>query len=272
MIGSSTPSFITKGINALNSSLQDLSRTFSRLASGLRLNTAADDAAGLALATGFQMGARIDSQALRNIGDAQSALAIADGSVAQIQELNERRAELAMQAANGTYSGEQRAALQQEFGQLGEEIQRITETTQFNETKLLNGESFAVQVGADSSTAASVVVGGLALGNAYGASGPLDISTQAGAQSALVGVRQFSQTVSVQRADSIGAAQSRLSSLADAIIVRKEQRLGAAARITDGDFAAETANSVMQQIRVRASVAMLSQSNNLDAAVLALLN
>lgn len=275
MVDSSPPGLIIRGISSLNSSLQDLSRTFSRIASGLRINSAADDAAGLALATSFRMAARLDGQALRNIGDAQSALSIADGSVAQIQEINARRAELAMQAANGAYSDEQRAALQQEFGQLGDEIQRIAETTEFNGTKLLNGELFSVQVGVSSASASSgsaVSVGGLTIGNAYAASGPLDISSQTGAQVALGAVQQFSQTVSAQQANSLGAAQARLSSLADSVSVRREEGIGAAARITDTDFATETVNRVIQEIRTRASVAVLSQSKNLDASVLALLS
>lgn len=271
MIGSSTPSFISKGINSLNSSLRDITRTFSRIASGLRINAAVDDAAGLALATGFQMGARLDSQALRNIGDAQSALSIADGSVAQIQELNGRRAELAMQAANGTYSDEQRAAMQQEFGQLGEEIQRITETTEFNGTQLLNGESISFQVGTDGSAGASLAVGGLTIGSAFVAGGSLDISTQAGAQAALGAVQQFTETVSTQRSGSIGAAQSRLGSLEESVAVGREEKIGAASRITDADIASESANLVIQEIRARASMAVLGQSNTLGSYVLDLL-
>jgi flagellin len=265
MIGATFSSNISRGINSLNSSMMDLGKTFTKLTSGMRINKAADDAAGLAVATSIQVSALMDSQAMRNVGDAQSALSIADGAVGQIQDLNARRAELAMQASNGTYSDEQRATMQAEFSQLGSEIQRLTESTEFNGTKLLNGEAVSVQVGSDGSPGSSLSVGGLAIGDALAAGGSLDISTQAGAQAALGAVQTFTETVNTQRTDSIGAAQSRLSSIQTNLATSREAKLGAASRITDADIASEAANVVMQSIRTQASAAVIAQANRADA-------
>jgi flagellin len=265
MIGASFPLNVSKTINSLNSSIKDLAGTFTKLASGLRINKAADDAAGLAVAISTQVGARMDSQAMRNIGDAQSALSIADGSVSQIQDLNARRAELAMQASNGSYSDEQRATMQAEFSQLGEEIQRITESTEFNGIKLLNGEAISVQVGTNDSADSALSVGGMTVGSAFTSGGSLDISTQSGAQAALEAVQTFSETVNTQRTDSIGAAQSRLSSIESNLATSREAKLGAASRIMDADIASGAANSVIESIRSQASTAVLAQANQANA-------
>lgn len=251
--------------------MRDLSNTFAKLASGLRINKAADDAAGLAVAAGISISARMDSQAMRNVGDAQSALSIADGAVGQIQGLNERRAELAMQASNGTYSDEQRATMQAEFNQLGQEIQRLTESTGFNGTKLLKGDSISVQVGADGSSGSSLSVGGLTIDSAFAAGGSLDISTQAGAQAALAAVQDFSQTVSTQQTEFIGAAQSRLSSIESNLVSSRDAKIEAASRITDADIATESANLVSQTIQTQASVAVIAQANQASAMTMKML-
>jgi flagellin len=271
MIGTSSPSFINKGLRSLNSSLRDLTATFTKLASGLRINKASDDAAGLAVASNLSMAARLDSQALRNVGDAQSALTIADGAVTQIQGMNERRAELAMQAANGTYSDEQRAIMQQEFDQLGQEIQRTTEATEFNGVKLLQGDSFSVQIGADGSSGSSLSVGGLTIGSAFVSAGALDISTQNGAQSAIAAVKEFSQVVSTQRTGSIGAALSRLSSIENSLTTSREASTSAFSRLMDFDVASGAADLVTQSIRSQAGIATLAQSKNINALAAGLL-
>jgi flagellin len=271
MIQSSYPTFINKGLRALNSSLKELSTTFTKLTSGMRINKAADDAAGLAVASNLSTSARLESQALRNAGDAQSALSVADGAVSQIQGMNERRMELAMQSANGTYSSEQRAAMQAEYQQLGEEIQRTAETTEFNGTKLLNGESLSIQVGITNSPDASLSVGGLDIGSAFAASAASDISTQAGAQAALATTQDFSKSVSSQRTEYIGSAQSRLSSLENTITNSREATIGAYSRITDAYIADESANLTMQSIRAQAGVAVLAQSKNINSLAVGML-
>jgi flagellin len=155
--------------------------------------------------------------------------------------------------------------MQAEFSQLGDEIQRITQSTEFNGSKLLNGEAISVQVGSDGSSDSALSVGGLTVSDALSASGSLDISTQAGAQAALGAVQTFTETVNTQRTDSIGAAQSRLSSIQSNLATAREAKLGAASRITDADIAAEAANVVMQSIRTQASAAVIAQANKADA-------
>ena len=271
MIGASSSNFTNKSVRSLNTSLKELSNTFAKLASGMRINKASDDAAGLAVASSLSTSARLDGQAMRNVGDAQSALAIADGAVTQIQDMSSRRAELAMQAANGTYSDEQRAVMQAEFDQLGQEIQRTAETTEFNGTKLLNGESISVQVGSDGSAGSSLSVGGLTVASTFASGGSLNISTQAGAQAALTSVQNFSQAINTQRTQSIGAAQSRLSSVESTLSTSREAKLGAYSRITDADIASESANLVMQDIRAKGGVAVLAQSKNISALAVSML-
>lgn len=265
MIGASFSANVSGTLTSLRSSMKDLGNTYTKLASGMRINKASDDAAGLAIAISTQVSALMDSQAMRNVGDAQSALSIADGAVGQIQDLNSRRAELAMQASNGTYSDEQRATMQAEFSQLGAEIERISQSTEFNGTKLLNGEAISVQVGTDGSSDSSLSVGGMNVSSALAGGGSLDISTQAGAQAALEAVQTFTETVNTQRTDSIGAAQSRLSSIQSNLATSREAKMGAASRITDADIASEAANVVMQSIRSQASAAVLAQANQSSA-------
>lgn len=271
MISTSFSSFASKGISSLNSSLKNLSDSYAKLSSGLRINRAADDAAGLAISSNLLNGARLDSQALSNIGDAQSALNIADGATQQISDINTRRAELAMQASNGTYSDAQRSVMQQEFDQLGQEMQRIAQTTEFNGTKLLDGQAISVQVGTDSSSNSSINVGGLSVTSSLSQGGSLDISTQAGAQAALGAVQDFSQTLNTQRAESIGAAQSRLNSASSVVSESRLAKMDAGSRIVDANIAEVAASLSKQQVQAKASVAMIAQAKNLDGATVSML-
>ena len=140
-----------RGISLLNSSMKATNRSLVALASGSRFTSASVDAASQAIAAELGQSITRLGRASQNVGDAASALNIADGAVSQIQDMSGRLQELAVQSANGLYSDEQRSALQAEFTSITQEIQRITETTQFNGQQLLSGESISVQVGTDGS-------------------------------------------------------------------------------------------------------------------------
>lgn len=270
MIGASRQSFTTSGVRSLNSSMSQLKSTFAQLASGLRINRASDDAAGLAVASGIQVSAQMDRQASRNVGDALSALSIADDAMNQVTDLTTRRAELAMQSANGTYSDDQRKLMSNEYNQLGQEIDRLTASTEFNGTELLMGGELSVQVGQDGRGNSSFTVVRPDIKAAFSASSTLDITTQSGAQAALAATQTFAETITTARAE-IGAAQSRLDAMSETLAVSREVKTEAASRIRDADIAALAASSVAQNTLVQASTAVLAQANQTGATVLKLL-
>ena len=270
MIGTSFSPLSSQGVNAINSSIKDLNKSLTKLASGLRINRASDDAAGLAISSNLLTSANLDSQALRNISDAQSAINITDAAVQQISDMNLRRSELAMQASNGTYSSEQRLAMQQEFSQLGQEMQRVAQTTEFNGVKLLNGESISVQVGPDGSSNSSITVGGLDLTSALSAGNALDLSSQGNALTALGSIKDFTTQLNLQRAQALGSAQSRLNSSASIVSESRLSKIAGYSRINDLDIAQTVANLNGQTIQVKAGIALLAQAKDLNANMLSI--
>lgn len=255
----------------LGKTLKDFGTSLGRLASGSRINKAADDAAGLAISQQLAASLLTTSRAEQNVRDAGSALFQADGAIAQAQAIGGRLEELALQSANGTYSDEQRAALQQEFSTLREEIQRISETTQFNGQKLLDGSSLSVQVGTDGGANSALQVGGVNLQGLASQLSSLNIGTQSGGQAAIETVRQFSQDLASQRASGIGASYNRLESIGQTLGARGGAESGALSRIRDVDVATETATITRNQILSQAGVSVLAQANQLNAVSVKLL-
>ena len=123
---------------SFNDSIKNLEKSYQKLSSGKRINTASDDAAGLAIASDLASSVQISSQGRRNLGDATSAISIADNAFGSLSDIGNRLTELATESANGTLSDSQRTSLNNEFSQLTQEAQRITSTTQFNGKSLLN--------------------------------------------------------------------------------------------------------------------------------------
>jgi len=255
----------------LGKTLKDFGTSLSRLASGSRITKAADDAAGLAISQQLAASLLTTSRAEQNVRDAASALFQADGAIAQAQAIGGRLEELALQSANGTYSDEQRAALQQEFSTLREEIQRISETTQFNGQKLLDGSSLSVQVGTDGGVNSALQVGGVNLQGLASQLSSLNIGTQSGGQAAIESVRQFSQDLASQRASGIGASYNRLESIGQTLGARGGAETEALSRIRDVDIAAETATITQNQILSQAGVSVLAQASRLNAVSVKLL-
>jgi flagellin len=269
----------------LGATSDNLGRVFERLSSGQRINRPSDDAAGLAIASSLRNNARIATVAMRNAQDGISAVAVADGAMGSITSILGRLAELATQAANGTYSLTQRSAIQAEFDVLGSEIERIAVTTDFNGITLLSGsQQIAFQVGFDGASTAQIVLdqgGGATLQKlglattgtsalTYSLSGNTVELSQSAARNALVAVNAAVVSISSLRG-TLGTVESRLSSAINNLQVSRENTLSAESRITDADVALEAAELTRLNILQQAGAAVLSQANLLPNLALQLL-
>jgi flagellin len=270
-------------ITNVTKSTRELSNSFERLSSGLRINKASDDPAGLAMADGLRADAMLASVATQNANNGISVISIADAALGEISSILGRMAELAEQSANGTYSTTQRSALASEFVALASEIERIAGTTEFNDLSLLSdSSSISIQVGFDNTASSVVQIDGvLATLNALGlgaASGALtysinDTSTtfaQTAAAAALDAINTAISTLATNRG-AIGAAEGRLSAAISYLEVARENYIAADSRIRDADVASEVANLVSQQVLQQASAAILAQANQQPAIALSLL-
>jgi flagellin len=255
----------------LESSSNSLNKSLERLASGLRINSAADDAAGLAIADRLRADVRIATQAVRNANDGISAISIGEKALGKSGEIMARLSELASQAATGTVSDSQRSALQEEFTALVSEIDRISNTTTFNSVNLLSaGTTVALQIGLDGSSESRIsftTVDGSASG--IGLSG-VGISTAEAAQSALGAISSAIATVASRRG-SLGSIESRLNTAIANLRVARENFSAAESRIRDADVAEETANLTRTTILQQAGVSVLAQANQQPSLALSLL-
>ena len=255
----------------LGKSLKGFSASIGRLASGTRINKAVDDAAGLAISEQLAASLRTTSRAELNVREASSVLFQTDGAIAQVQSISGRLQELALQSSNGVYSDDERAALQQEFSSLTQEIQRISETTQYNGQNLLDGSEISVQIGTDGGENSTQQVGGVNVKALASQLSSANIGTQDGAQAAIDTVRQFSADLATERASRVGASYTRLESVGQTLGSRMGAESGALAAIRDVDVAQETAQLSRNQILSQASVSVLAQANRVNTMVINLL-
>ncbi len=250
-----------------------LNRSLERLSSGLRITRASDDAAGLAISERFRSEIRSLQQAQRNANDGVSLLQIAEGALNETSGNLIRLRELAIQSANGTLGSGERATLNQEFGDLVAEIDRIASVTEFNGTAVLNaasGVTVTFQVGVNNTTNDRITVSGVdATAGGIGVSG-ISISTVTGAQSALALLDSAINTVASLRG-AFGTAQNRLESTIRSLGVSVENTSAAESRIRDVDVASETAILVRNQVLQQAGVSVLAQANLSSQVALSLL-
>lgn len=257
---------------SLNRSASSMATSLERLSSGLRINRAKDDAAGLAIVERFTSQIRGLDQAVRNANDGISLLQTAEGALNELSNNLQRMRELAVQAANGTYNLTDREALDEEYQALETEVQRIIASTEFNDNSLLDSAAtYTLQVGYKDSTndqidVATVNVSALSGVKSIGGT----ISTAASAQDMMTAIDLALTKVSEQRA-SFGALQNRLESTVRNMENVIENQTAARSRIQDADFAKETANLTRTQILQQAGIAMLSQANAMPQSVLGLL-
>ncbi|MGD2119546.1 MAG: flagellin [Chromatiales bacterium] len=263
----------------LNSSQASMQTALERLSSGLRINRAKDDAAGLAISERLTAQIRGLEQANRNANDAISMMQTAEGAMQEIANSLQRMRELAIQARNGTVSSTDKASLDAEFQQLKTEIIRITDTAEFNNTNLLGtNASLDFQVGFENGANNQITLSTINLSTANFVSGGIrsaittatGVSTVAKASQAMSLMSKALDAISAKRAD-FGAKQNRIDATIrnNANIV--ENQSAARARIRDTDFAAETAELTRTQILQQAGTAMLAQANQLPSNVLTLL-
>jgi flagellin len=255
-----------------STSQSSLATSMQRLSSGLRVNSAKDDAAGLAIAD--RMSAQISGMnvAVRNANDAISLAQTADGALGQVTNMLQRMRELAVQSANATNSAADRTNLDAEYQQLGAEIGRTLGSTQFNGINILAGGAGAqaFQVGANNGDTVTVTTTNMATDPTTTAVTAGGVTTVALANTAMTNIDLALAKVDGERA-LYGAAQNRFSSIVSTLQVASQNQTAAKSRITDADFAAETANLSRAQILQQAGTAMIAQANQLPQQVLTLL-
>jgi len=257
----------------LNSSQASLGTAIQRLSSGLRVNSAKDDAAGLAIASRMDGQTRGMNIAIRNANDGISLAQTAEGSLGKITDMLQRMRELAVQAANDTNGSSDRTSLNEEFSQLKAEIDRTFDATKFNGTQILGtAATLNFQIGANNvaEDQLSIVTSDLSAGTGITAIAAGDITTLTNARTAIASVDTALTEINSARA-TFGAVQNRFESVIANLQVASENTSAARSRIMDADFAAETAALTRGQILQQAGTAMLAQANQVPQQVLALL-
>ncbi len=251
----------------LSRSSRQMDSRLESIASALRINRGADDAAGLAISEGMRAQMRGDSQAIRNLQDGVSMIQTAEGGAEQVQGNLQRMRELSVRAASDSIGDIGREAIQSEIDQLTEEIDRLTDTVQFNERELLSGEideesgGAVLHAGADRDETVTLTVE--AMDSETLGIDEVDVTTRDGAEQALETLAGSINQVSTQRAD-MGATQNRLESAIDFLQIAEENVQASESQIRDADMAAETTGRAREQILTQAGVSTLAQANNLQ--------
>jgi flagellin len=258
--------------NSLKKTQDSLSNTLGRISSGMRINRAGDDAAGLAVATQLNVEAESMEQAMRNANDGVSIIQTAEGATNEVTNILNRMRELAVQSSSETLGDNERVYINEEFDQLNQEIGRIAEVTEFNGVLLSNNSttSIQVQVGIDNAASSQIQISLGDLRNTILGVGALDLSSSTGAQAAITAIDTAIDNVSSQRS-SLGAVQNRLESSLSNSTDYLESLRSAESQIMDADFAKESTEMSKFQIMQQAGVASLAQAKNINQAVLSLL-
>lgn len=260
-------------LNRLNAATNAQSKAMQKLSSGLRINSAADDAAGLAISEKMRSQIRGLDQATNNAQNGISLLQTAEGALNETHDILQRMRELAVQGANDTNTTEDRDQIQTELNQLMSEIDRIANTTQFNTKNLLNGSfSATLQVGANAGQTISFSIsamntGGLGLGLS---ATNISVSTNADASTAISALDNAIKLVSTQRSN-LGALENRLDHTINNLSTSSENLTSAESRIRDVDMAKEMSEETKDSILAQAAQAMLAQANQQPQQVLQLL-
>ncbi|WP_336501587.1 flagellin [Microbacterium paraoxydans] len=258
----------------LSNTQNDLSKSLEKLSSGLRINRAADDAAGLAISEGLRSQVNGLNVAARNAQDGISVIQTAEGALTEVHSILQRVRDLTNQGANDSNNAKSREAIQTEISALGDELTRIASSTNFNGIKLLSGgATLTFQVGAGAVAAEDQISVGLTNFATLGA----DIKTLAAGMTdaatygaALAGIDTQIQAVSTARAG-YGALQNRFESTINSLNVSAENLAAAESRIRDTDMASEMVKFTSANILSQAGTAMLAQANQANQGVLQLL-
>src|SRR5690554_5927748 len=283
---------IVNNISAMNTHRQlgiadtNLSKSLERLSSGLRINRAGDDAAGLAISEKMRAQIRGMKQAIRNAQDGISVIQTAEGALAEVHNMLNRMRELTVQAGNSTLTDGDKQKLNDEFFLLSKEITRIAETTEFNTMVLLTGifasggavGKITLQIGPNDGQTLEITIGDMRAENLGVTAAATRLedglfigsgSTSANIDAALIAIDKAIEAVSAQRA-ALGANQNRLEHTIQNLSITAENLSAAESRIRDADMAAEMAEFTKNQILLQSSTAMLAQANLKPHVVLSL--
>jgi flagellin len=262
-------------INQLSSSTRKLAGSFERVASGLRINKAADDAAGLGVAENLSAASQSARQSMRNTNDGISLLQTAEGATSEVSNILKRMRELAIQSSSDTLDNNERAYIEDEFTALVGEVERISQVTEFNGVALTNGSgsgTINVQVGINNTVNDRI---GITMADLRATvlgidTGSLTLSTVTGARSAIAAFDTALDSVNSYRSG-FGSAQNRLEASLRNMEVYVENITAAESRIRDADYAYETAEMAKNQILQQAGISVLSQAKTINQGVLSLL-
>jgi flagellin len=258
----------------LSSSTGMLAKSFERLSSGFRINSASDDAAGLAISESLRSQTRSMVVAERNANSGISMVNTAESGLGEVSDMLVRMRELAVQASNGSMNTNDRANIDTEFQQLTSEIDRVANTTEFNGTELLSGAAttvdFQVGIGTSADDRISVNFGGLDASTLGIGASSVTGATSANAQTAITAIDSALDTVSSSRA-TFGAATNRLQVAVSNTQTIRTNLEAANSRIRDVDVAEETSSMARSQVLQQAGAAMLAQANQAPQLAMSLL-
>ena len=277
-----------RALRNLGNTNQAFGESVQRISSGLRINKAADDPAGLSVSERLRSQIRGLNQAVRNGQDALSLLQTGEGAMQEISTILQRMRELAVQGANDTLNSTDRAALESELDQLKSEVDRIANVTEFNDRKLLQGSNtFNFQIGATTDTTygllqltpvsvttavigSGTLSGATSLSASVGGVCTIDAAARTTFLTLISSLDDAIDDVSTQRA-SFGARSNRLGNTINSLQLSAENAAASESRIRDADIAQETSNFVSQQILQQAAISILAQANQVPSLVLQLL-
>lgn len=255
----------------LTSAQQGTDKALSRLSSGLRISSAKDDAAGLAISDRMNSQIQGFNQAMRNAGDGMSLAQTADGALAESTGILQRMRDLSLQSSNGIYNASDRASMNAEFTQLQTELDRVATTTTFNGKHLLDGSltsGASFQVGANTNETINVSVDGATQADLGTSS--LNVATAANAQNSLDAIDAAIGKISATRGN-LSSVQNRFESSISNLGNASENTAAANSRIADADIASEVSNLLKNRILAQAGLAMQAQANQSAGVSLALL-
>jgi flagellin len=258
----------------LSNTGRSLGKAFERVSSGLRVNSAADDAAGLGVAENLEAASRSARVAMRNTNDGISVVQTAEGATSEVGNILKRMRELAVQSSSETLESTERGYIQDEYSALASEVDRIAQVTEFNGLKLTNNSNttLAIQVGVNNTTndRISISMGDLQSSTLGVDTSSMSLNSAASAQSAISTLDTALDSVNGYRS-SYGAVQNRLTDSLVNLEVYSENLVSAESRIRDADFAHETAEMAKLQIMQQAGLSVLSQTGAAQQGVLSLI-
>jgi flagellin len=262
-----------RAANSLNSTMGNLSNTLSRISTGLRVTKAADDAAGMAVATNLSTQARSGRQAIRNANDGISVIQTAESASKEVLNILDRMRELSVQSASETLADGERSYINDEFDDLSDEVQRIAKATEFNDISLADAATtLDVQVGINGGTPDQVTItlGDLTSSSLGVATTDVDLTSASGSQTAIGVIDTAIDSVNSIRAD-LGSAQNRLDSSIGNMTSYVESLSSASSQIMDADYAHETSEMTRLQVMQQAGVSALAQAKGMNSSVMQLL-